>query len=315
MLTKKNRALSPIKKMPSVINRDGSLNIHRPKEKGKLFSDLYHYFLSIAWPKFFLILVMLFGTTNLVFAILYFYAGPNALEGIQPDLGWNRFVDCFFFSVQAQNPHFTPKGIWPNILVTLETYFGMLTLVIITGLLYARFARPKARVIFSDFAIISKYKHKPCLVFRVANERLNQIIEARMNLTLTKNETSPEGETSRKFHNMKLENDYSPLFALSWTIRHFIDEDSPLFGMDANKLKEDQVVIFASLSGLDDTFSQTINARSVYRWDEIVYNRHFKDILKWQNGMMHIDLKGIHDMREEKAQGADVHSPLPVEKS
>ena len=117
-----------------------------------------------------------------------------------------------------------------------------------------------------------------------------------MTLTLTKNQTSKEGETSRKFYNLKLEFDYSPVFALSWTIRHFIDEQSPMFGMDENKMREDQVVIFASLSGLDDTFSQTISARSVYRFDEIVYNKRFKDNLLWDNNKMHINLKGIHDM-------------------
>ena len=283
---------------PNVINRDGSLNIHRPREKGKLFSDLYHYFLAISWPKFFFILILLFLVTNLIFAVLYFFVGPDALKGIHQENTIMRFVDFFFFSVQSLNGPYTPIGIWPNILVTLETYLGMLTLVIVTGLLYARFARPKARVIFSSHAIIYKYDHKPCFVFRVANERLNQIIEARMTLTLTKNMTSPEGETSRKFYNMKLECDYSPLFALSWTIRHFIDEDSPLFGLDANSMREAQVAIFASLSGLDDTFSQTITARSVYRYDEIVYNKRFKDILLRQNNKVHINLKGIDEMED-----------------
>ena len=117
-----------------------------------------------------------------------------------------------------------------------------------------------------------------------------------MTLTLTKNVTSPEGETSRKLFNMKVENDYSPLFALSWTIRHFIDEDSPMFGMDEKKMLEAQVTIFASLSGLDDTFSQTITARSVYRYDEIVYGKKFKDILVWEGGKVRINLKGIHAM-------------------
>ena len=116
-----------------------------------------------------------------------------------------------------------------------------------------------------------------------------------MTLTLTKEAVSKEGEKSRKFFNMKLENDYSPLFALSWTIRHFIDEDSPLFGMDQGRMKQEQVAIFASLSGLDDTFSQTITARSVYRYDEILYNKCFKDILVWRDKKIHIDLKGIHD--------------------
>jgi inward rectifier potassium channel len=288
----------PDPKMPVVINRDGTLNIHRPPQQGKLFTDLYHYLLSISWPRFFLFLFVLFWLTNLPFAFMYFYAGPESLEGAHPSVSWLRFVDCFFFSVQTLNAPFNPVGIWPNFLVTIQMYLGMLMIVIITGLFYARFARPSARVIFSDNAIINQYDRKPCFVFRVANARLNQIIEARMTLTLTKNATSLEGEVSRKLYPMKLENDYSPLFALSWTIRHFIDEDSPLYGLDERMLKEKQVVIFASLSGLDDTFSQTITARSVYRYDEIVYDKHFKDMLIWEDNAMRIDLPGIHVMKD-----------------
>ena len=280
---------------PIVINRDGSLNIHRPRERGKLFSDLYHYFLSLSWPKFFLILIAVFFSFNVLFGLLYYGAGPGALKGIRTDTDFNRLADCFFFSVRSLDG-VSPAGVWPNVLVTVESYLGMLTLVIVTGLLYARFARPQARVIFSDRAIIGTFNGQPCFSFRVANERLNQIVEANMTLTLTKNETSLEGETMRRFYEMKLDRNYSPIFALSWTIRHIIDEDSPLFGMNAEKLKDDQTAIFASLTGIDDTFSQTITARSVYRWDEIAYDKRFKDILLWQNNKMHIDLKGIHDI-------------------
>ncbi len=283
-------------KTPVVINRDGSLNIHRPKQKDRFFSDLYHYFLSITWPKFFLILALFFLVTNLFFATLYFFAGSHALDGVDTNLDAQRFIDCFFFSVQLLSSPHAPVGTLSNLIVTLQTYLGMFILVIVTGLFYARFARPNARVIFSNFAIISRYNNKPCLVFRVANERLNQIVEAHMTLTLTKNMTSPEGETSRKFFNLRLENDYSPLFALSWTIRHFIDEDSPLFNADPKKLEQEQSVIFASLTGIDDTFSQTVSARNVYRYDEIVYNKRFKDILLWEEGKVRINLKGIHEM-------------------
>ena len=280
-----------------VIDRDGSLNIHRPRERGKWFADLYHYFLSITWPKFFTYLLLIFIVTNLFFAFLYFYAGPNSIEGMEPQRNGQRFLESFIFSVQSLNAPYSPVGIWTNFLVTLQMYVGMLTLVIITGLLYARFARPKARVIFSNFAVIHTYNGQRCFTFRVANERLNQIIEARMILTLTKNERSKEGELSRKFYNMKIEFDYSPVFALSWTIRHFIDETSPLYGMDNKALEDSQVVIFASLSGLDDTFSQTITARTVYRYDEIAYDKRFKDMLLWKDNKMHIDLKGIHDFQ------------------
>ncbi|MBP9854788.1 MAG: ATP-sensitive inward rectifier potassium channel 10 [Candidatus Omnitrophica bacterium] len=282
---------------PTVINKDGSLNIHRPREFGRLFSDLYHYFLSISWPKFFLILFTLFFAANVFFGVLYFAAGPDALQGVDRDHPFLHFVDCFFFSVQLFDSAFTPSGIWINILVTVQNYLGLLMIVIITGLLYARFARPSARVIFSEWALISMYNGKPCLSFRVANERLNHIVEAHMTLTLTRNEESLEGEKSRKFHNLKLEVDYSPLFALSWTLRHFIDETSPLYGADMQKLENDGVVIFASLSGIDDTFSQTITARNVYRYDEIIFNKRFKDILLWDKNKMHINLKGISDVQ------------------
>src|SRR6185503_2216447 len=189
-MTEKNKRL--------VINKDGSLNIHRPREKGKFFSDLYHYFLSISWPKFFAILICFFLVTNLFFGILYYAAGADALKGVHRQDEILRFVDCFFFSVQSLSSPLVPEGLFVNTLVTLQTYLGMLTLVIITGLLYARFARPYARVLFSSNAIIARYNGLPCLVFRVANERLNQIVEARMTLTLTKLATSKEGEKSRK---------------------------------------------------------------------------------------------------------------------
>lgn len=292
----------PSKQNPSpssariVINKDGSLNIHRTRETGKLFSDLYHFFLAISWPKFFFSLVFLFFVTNFLFGTLYFYAGPGALEGAHPELGMIRFVECFFFSVQLFNAPYTPQSIWCNVLVTIQSYLGLLTIVIVTGLLYARFARPNAQVLFSDHAIITTYDKRPCLTFRVANERQNQIIEAHMTLVCTKNYMSAEGESSRKFYPMKLECDYSPLFALSWTIRHFIDDDSPLRGMDERQMKDSQVVIFASLSGIDDTFSQTITARSVYRFDEIVYNKRFKDIITWDKNKVRINLKGINQM-------------------
>lgn len=281
---------------PDVINKDGTLNIHRPYDPGKFFLDLHHYLLAVSWPKFLFILIAVFLIGNVSFAVLFYMLGPEAVAGIRTANAFERFVDCFFFSVWSLNGPFTPVNVWAKALVTIESYLGMLTLVIATGLFYARFARPTARVIFSENAIITTYNGRPCFTFRVANARLNRIIEARMIVTLTKNETSQEGESSRKFYNLELEFDYSPLFALTWTIRHFIDEESVLFGMTDEKMRDAKVVIFASLSGMDDTFSQTITARSVYRYDEIVYNRRFKDILVWEKNKIRINLKGINDM-------------------
>ena len=119
--------------------------------------------------------------------------------------------------------------------MTIQAFLGLLTLAVITGLFYARFSRATARIIFSNKAIIGKHNGKLCLFFRIANERLNQIAEAHMSLHLTKNEVSLEGESTRKFYDLKLERDHTPLFALSWTVRHYIDEKSPLYGMDESQ--------------------------------------------------------------------------------
>ncbi len=298
-----NRDMSPQSSSgpPIVFNKNGRLNIDRPYTPRRFFSDLYHHLLSLSWPNFFILSIVTYFLTNLIFALLYFACGENALKGIRPGtLG--RFEDCFFFSIQTLATigygQLSPSGVWPNLLVALQAFLGMLILATMTSLLYARFSRPTARVIFSAKAIIGSHNGQPCFIFRVANERLNQIVEAHMTLTLTKNEVSSEGEGSRKFYELKLERDYSPLFALSWTVRHFIDAASPLLGLDEKKLREGQMAILASLSGIDETISQTITARHIYTADDIVFNHRFKDILLWQDQKIRVDLKGIHEVQK-----------------
>jgi inward rectifier potassium channel len=190
-------------------------------------------------------------------------------------------------------------GITAEVLMTIQAFLGILTLAIITGLFFARFSRATARIIFSNKIIIGKYNGKLCLHFRIANERLNQIAEAHMALHLTKNETSLEGERTRKFYDLKLEREHTPLFALSWTVRHYIDDKSPMFGMDEAQMRECQMGILASLTGIDESFSQPIIARHAYSLEDIVYNKHFKDIIMWHDEKrVHINLKGIHDLHE-----------------
>ena len=293
----------------ALMKRDGTLNVHRTHNREILFSDLYHYFFSISWPKFFLHIAAIYLLMNLFFAGMYFSLGVDAL-GEGHAAGLERFKHCFFLSVETmiavEYSRMVSGGFIAHILMTIQAFSGLLTLAVTTGLVYARFSRPTARVIFSNKAIIGIHNGRPCFSFRVANERLNQIVEARTTLTLTKNEVSREGESSRKFYDLKLERDYSPLFALSWTVRHFINENSPLFGMDHNKMRADQVAILASLTGIDDTFNQPITARNAYTADEIVFNKRFKDIILWHESRVQIDLKGIndiHDLTGEESTG------------
>jgi len=285
----------------SLVNRQGKVHVHGSRVFQNPFADLYHYFFSLTWPAFFVVVGTIFITMNLLFGALYLWTGVETSSAAGTSV-YQRLLQCFFFSIEnmtavdygrLQGAH---SGAY--VLMTVQAFIGLLTLAIITGLFYARFSRATARVIFSSKAIIAKHNGRDCLIFRIANERLNQIAEAHMSLHLTKNEISLEGEHTRKFYDLKLERDHSPLFALSWMVRHYIDEESPMHGMDHQKMREDQIGLLASLTGTDETFSQPIIARHAYAPDDIVYNRRFKDIIIWHDRQVHINLKGIHDLHE-----------------
>ena len=277
------------------------MNVHGTRGRQNPFADLYHFFFSLSWPKFFALIASIYFLTNLFFGILYFILGVDTL-GDGHATGLERFRHCVFLSIENMSTvdysRVGPVGIGPYILMTIQAFLGLLTLAVITGLFYARFSRATARIIFSNKAIIRKHNGKLCLSFRIANERLNQIAEAHMALHLTVNEISLEGEHTRKFYDLKLEREHTPLFALSWTVRHYIDEKSPLFGMDEKKMRDAQMGILASVTGIDETFSQPIIARHSYSLEDIVYDKHFKDIILWHDKKVHINLKGIHDLHE-----------------
>lgn len=278
----------------ALINRQGRLNVHGTRDRRNPFADLYHFFFSLSWPRFFTLIASIYFLTNLFFGVLYFILGVKA-----------SLLQCVFLSIENMSSvdysRAGPVGLGPYILMSVQAFLGLLTLAVITGLFYARFSRATARIIFSNKAIIGKHNGKLCFIFRIANERLNQIAEAHISLHYTIDEVSLEGERSRKFYDLKLEREYTPLFALSWTVRHYIDEMSPLFGMDEAKMREVQMGILASVTGIDETFSQPIIARHAYSVEEIVYNKRFKDIITRHDKGVHINLKGIHDLHEPQA--------------
>ncbi len=287
----------------SLIKRDGNLNIrrHGPRNLHERIRDLYHYLFSLSWPKFFIHILIAYLVINLIFGIFYFLLGVHPSDGHELE-GLGRFKESFFLSVETLTAidygRIQPSWWFTYVLMTLQALIGILTLAIITGLFYARFSRPTTKLIFSNKAIIGLHDDILYFYFRVANQRLNQIAEARMTLTLSKNEISKEGEYNRKFYNLKLDRDYSPLFALSWTVRHPIDQHSPLHGMNEKAMQEAQMAISASLIGIDETFSQPIIARHAYTVGDIVYNKRFKDIIRWHDKKVTIDLKGIHEVHE-----------------
>ncbi|MEQ9670247.1 ion channel [Coleofasciculus sp. G2-EDA-02] len=260
--------------------------------------DPYHLLLTLDWSWFFVLIGGGYILINVVFAVLYL-AGGDCIENARPGLFW----DAFFFSVQtmasigygAMYPR--PDCTYTNILVTIEALTGLMGLTTATGLMFARFSRPTARVLFSRVAVITVHNGVPTLMFRMANERYNQILEAQLTVSLLRNEITAEGEFMRRFYDLKLVRSQTPIFTLTWTAMHPIDQSSSLFGMTPESLAEAEVEIVVTFTGLDETVSQTIHARHSYIAEEIIWNQRFVDILsRSRDGRRIIDYRRFHDV-------------------
>ncbi len=181
--------------------------------------------------------------------------------------------------------------------VTCAALVGLLGVAMATGLIFSKFARPTARVVFSRVAVITEYDGFPSLMFRMANERGNQVAEAELHITMVRAETTKEGDKVRRMYDMSLVRSHSIVFILTWTAIHRIDEASPLFGATAESLRKAQTEIVVSLQGHDETFSQTIHARHSYIPDEVLWNARFVDILTvLPDGRRQIDHNRFHDV-------------------
>jgi inward rectifier potassium channel len=261
----------------------------------------------MSWSRFMAVVSGFYVLANWLFALAYLSLGEGALEGASRAGVGARFADCFFFSVQTLATigygRMTPHGLGANLLVTFEALLGLSGVALATGLMFARFSRPTARVVFSNRAMLSMHDGVPSLVIRMANARLNQILEARARVSLVRDEVTIEGERYRNFYDLKLERGESPIFALSWTVVHPIDRESPLYGVTAQGLSDMRAEIFVSVSGLDETFGQTIHSRFSYIPDEVVFDGHFDDIVyQGDDDLLHIRLEGIHSYTPRQSQ-------------
>ncbi len=272
--------------LPPLFNADGSINIDRVGLTAA--RDSYHRILSMSWWMFFTFAALGIVAINLVFAVLYRFD----LEGIvnaRPD----RFADAFFFSVQTFSTigfgTLSPGSMFVNVVATVEAIFGLLTTALLTGITFAKFARPTARVLFSEKVVVAEHDGQKMLMLRVANARGNQIVEASVHLTLGFLTTTLEGKRFRTLTDLKLRRSTSPLFALSWTIFHPIDEDSPLLGLSTEDLAERETLLIATLTGIDDTFHQTVHARTAYLTESFVFDHDFADLNDVRDGRRVID--------------------------
>jgi inward rectifier potassium channel len=261
----------------------------------KRFDDAYHRLLVTPWGTLGLVVIGVYLGFNLLFALL-FAIQPGCVDGAE------GFWDLFFFSVQTLATigygGMTPATPWADILVTIEALLGLVGFAMGTGLMFAKFARPTARVAFSRKAVVGERDGQRFLMFRMANARSNLIVEATLNVALMRDEVSDEGHRLRRLVDLDLTRSRSPLFAMTWTAFHPLDQDSPLYGLDEETFREEVAGIMLSITGLDGTFHQTVYAQHAYGPQDIVWGGQFVDMIRGdpETGRFTVDHNMLHEV-------------------
>jgi len=233
------------------------------------------------WPAFLLLVLVLYFLSNIVFGGLYAFLGDAAIVDISEQPMTNAFIRGFFFSVQTFATigfgMIHPIGVAPNLVVTIESYYSMLINALITGLVFARFARPTAKIIFSEVAVIAPYRGVEGLMFRLVNGRSSQLIEVEVRVLFARF-VNENGKAVRRFDFLSLEREKVTFLPLSWTIVHPIDDKSPLRDLEPQDYLATDAEILILLTAIDETFSQTVHARSSFKPDQIMCGQRFVSI-------------------------------------
>ena len=269
------------------------------------FTDFYYGVLTASWPMFVLQLLGFFLSVNLAFALLY-VGDRGGIANARP----GNFGDAFFFSVQTLGTLgygvMAPRSLYANLLVTAESFTGILIIALFTGIIFARFSRPFARVVFSKVAVVTPFEGVPTLMFRAANQRGNSILDARVSVSLALNYVTREGVAMRRAQELKLLRSATPLFALSWTVMHPIDQDSPLYNVGLAEMIERDMELVVVLSGMDESIADHIYARYSYVAEEIHWHRRFVDVVSLApTGHRMVNLHRFHDTVEITVPSAD----------
>jgi inward rectifier potassium channel len=293
-------AMNP-KQMLHFLNRPHVINIAgRPFVSHGLsrhiWDDIYHRALTIRWPVFFSLAAAIFLLLNAIFAGIY-QLGTQPIANQYP----HGFGGAFFFSVETLSTvgygDMYPQTVYAHIVATVEIFTGMASIAVVTGLIFARFSRPRAKIIFANHPIVRMIDGQSTLMIRAANTRQNVIAEASAQLHLLRLEASPEGFRLRKIYDLKLVRDRHPIFMLSWSLMHVIDESSPLHGETRETLESTQSAFLLSIEGIDETTSQSMLARQQWSHRELRWNHRYLDLVSDDgNGFNTIDYSVFHEV-------------------
>jgi inward rectifier potassium channel len=262
------------------------------------WADISHRSMTASWPAFIGGAALVFVAFNAVFASLY-WIGDQPISSVPG----GAYIDYLYFSIETLSTagygDMHPQTHYGHFIAAVELFTGIFSMSLMTGLIFARFSRPNARLLFADHPVISSHEGKPTLMVRFANERHNVIGNATARLWLLKNESSLESRPYRRFYELALLRNEHPALALSWTLFHVLDEESPLYGLDAGDLDAASVSLVVVVSGYDVVAAQTVHARKSYDHSDIRFGQRYADILGTaEDGRLRIDYGRFHETLE-----------------
>ncbi|HET9626190.1 MAG TPA: ion channel [Kofleriaceae bacterium] len=302
------------RKTQPVVDARGRLLLERrgmPRSLGAVLgNDAYHFLRTATWTRITLLFAGVFLVVNLVFAVVL-WAGQAEITNA------HGFADDYWFSVQTLATigygYLAPADTFANAVVTVESFVGIALTAMITGVVFARFSTPSARVIFSKQLIIGAHDGKRTLMFRMANARSTAIVEATCHVYLTRDEVLADGEIMRRIYDLPLRRATSPIFSLSWLATHAIDDASPLAGMSLEAIAASNMNVIVTFQGIDDRLAATVHTRYAYNTDDIVFDCRFADLfgIDERTGRRFLDFERFHDLVPASRAADAVSLPGP----
>ena len=276
--------------------RSGQVEFVKVNTDAWQWRDIYRWLLGLSWPQFALFVGAVYVGLNLLFAALY-SIDPNSVAG-RTSTDW--FLDCFFFSVQTLATvgygHMYPQTLYGHLVSTIEIMTGIFLIAVMTGLIFVRFSRPIARVVFSRSIVVAPLNGKPTLMVRVGNENHHSMVEAEFRIMFSRDEPLIEGGDFRYFYALKLHFDHLTVFPAALTLRHEIDERSPLYGATLESLEAGRALFFVSVVGIDPVIAAEVQTQKDYTWRDIRFGERFVEIYSQHgDGKLTVDYGRIHD--------------------
>jgi inward rectifier potassium channel len=279
------------------LNQDGTVNIKRKVSDKYIGFDIYHWLLGISWLRFIALVFVTYVIVNTLFALIYFFIGADKFGGLVSGYSSENFYQLFFFSAQTLTTvgygHIFPNSVFTSSVSSIESMLGLMGFALVTGILYGRFAKPKADIQYSNKAVVAPYGEGTGFMFRIANKKQNELIETECKLALAINNLETK---KRDFHFLELERSQINFLPFTWTIVHPIDDKSPLFSMEEKDLQDRDAEFVILIKSITDTYFQTVYSRMSYKPKEIAWNAKFIPMKQKadKDGSISINLNEIH---------------------